>query len=285
MLDLKRVVVVVALAAIIIFTSVPSGYGDSYLEARQVRLRYDQTRRLIAERGAKDQQEVQSTVEQAAKEIKESANPDEVFPTFIRWCGEYTDLNGIPSDASAAEIDLINLGGAVQEYTDWLEALARVGYPKDVWYAFLSNFERTQLTRIEAGRRFEGSKDFSRKLVDLLRNFETKNPGLKLPKLDWSHYCGDAGLTYRVYFRPSPSNGDIMIISAFFFELCRQRGDPPLDRSRCNYWRSTVPSKGDPVAAGQYYIYARWSDGIAIEPKLVDFREVEEGRVVEIDHP
>jgi hypothetical protein len=285
MRDRKLAVTVATQAAIIILASTPFGYGVSHLAAQNVRLQYDQTKQLIAEREAKDKQEKQLIAEQAAKEVKENADPNEVAATTIRWCGEYAALNGIADDGSAVELDLINLGGAIQEYTNWLEAFARVGYPKTVWHNFLSNFESAQFARIEAGRRFEGSKDFSRKLVELLEKFETKNPSLKLPKVDWSFHCGDAGLTYRVYFRASPSNGDIAIISAFFFDLCRKRGDPPLDRSRCNYWRSTIPSKGDPVAAGQYYIYARWSDGVAIDPKLVDFTQVQEGDIIKIDHP
>jgi hypothetical protein len=195
-----------------------------------------------------------------------------------------------PRDASAPELDLIDLAGAVQEYNSWIEAFGRAGYPKAAFLNFLSSFERNQLARIQGGRRFEGSKEFSRKLAQMFDDFETKNPNLRLPKADWSYFCGDAGMTYRVYFRAAPPNGNVMIISAFFFDLCKMRGDPPLDRSKCNFWRSTIPSKGDSVAAGQYYVYARWSDGIARGPELIDFSETDfsqmgEGPVVKLDHP
>jgi hypothetical protein len=277
--DRRQGIAVAIQAAIIIVASARFGYADTRLDARNVGLLYEQTKQFIAERAAKDKQETEDIVQEAAK------NPDDAGKAVIHWCGEYTEVNGIPDDGSRVEMDLINLAGGIQEYTGWLEALARVGYPKHFWLTYLSNFERAQLARIKAGQHFVGTRVVSKLMVDSLEKWEEKNTGLKLPRIAWSNICGDFGRLYLVYFRASPANGDIAIISAFFFNLCRKRGDPPLDRSRCNYWRSTIPSKGDPVAAGQYYIYTLWSDGVATGPKLVDFNRVSDGDVINIDHP
>lgn len=152
-----------------------------------------------------------------------------------------------------------------QSTVSMVEALKHAGYPASVAERPIRRFEAAAIAFFTRNPDYDaiGTSDFH----DLLDKFhkevisETEkyraSAKKKLPDLIYMAECGDG--EWPVHVRTIPSNGRVVWIPEFFYQLCKVQKLDPDNEKQCDRWREAPDNIVNVI--GDYRYRASWPDG------------------------
>ena len=148
-------------------------------------------------------------------------------------------------------------------YTEWLSRT--LGYPASVWRPVTAQYESRALPIAKsATHNFTIAEDAAyvsmlKRLQGALMAYQGTHSNLPRVRALCRQGCGCGGVgAIRVVTQPV--GGQVMIIPAFYYELCRVQNINPNDTAGCNHWRE-VPDQTVESVLGDYRYAVRWPDG------------------------
>lgn len=157
-------------------------------------------------------------------------------------------------------------------------ALTRLGYPRSVWGATISDFEAYEVARASRMRPFWDTRASDKyKLLDepfsgvlgerlqaALKRYQAAHP--RLHGLAFAGGCGAGSIAVKIATLPLATQ--VFIIPKFYYLVCRAQGVEPENMSACDHWREvTAPVE---QVSGSYHYVARWPDGV-VRRGVLDF--------------
>lgn len=96
--------------------------------------------------------------------------------------------------------------------------------------------------------------------------FEIKSSELaRLVGFNYDGGCGAAAEdSQEVTFDVDPSAKEVKFISKFHLKFCKSIGADPLDFNECDAWEDVIKDDAYELS-GDYFVYAKWSDGTTKE--------------------
>jgi hypothetical protein len=196
--------------------------------------------------------------------------------------GDYLGLSDKESETTSAVSTLSNLAFNVVMFRI---GLSRAGYPESVFRPLLIQLEDEQLPlRLrEIGRRYSGDPfpserhydAFKQKIIRELNSYRQRMAPT-LPPIVNEGECGagEVGITVRT----EPTNGRVIFIPTFFYEVCKTQQIDPDDPAQCDRWRE-APDGALFDVAGDYFYRAFWPDGVQRRGRL-SFTNLKDGQTV-----
>jgi hypothetical protein len=201
----------------------------------------------------------------------------------LRSCNEPSDFIGQSLDSESREPLplLIDVAAIV---TIWRSDFGKLGVPERVWGAAVTDFENSQVkTIVRRGKELDDDQVQTALagIASELNSYRDQTSDT-LPKFIVEGGCGAGEVSVRVTLRPS--NGQVLFIPAFSYELCKRQRLNPDDPRLCNRWTEAVEGLVMYVS-GDYYYAARWPDGTTRNGKLGFNSPNQDGTTLVIQKP
>jgi hypothetical protein len=168
---------------------------------------------------------------------------------------------------------------------DWSNDLPRLGFPAVIWQPMVASYEQQALHLMhqyvgshqawawdgELAKKLKHHQaEFRRKLaveLNAYRWIDLRQLAEVIPDEEGGCGGGNPGVDLQVHIRPP--DGQVFVITAFKFALCKKRGDDPWNRTKCDFWMEAVNDSTINIAGQNKYL-ARWKDGAVRDGTISD---------------
>ena len=166
---------------------------------------------------------------------------------------EISSRDNLTTDIARLAAEIWSASGIL----DW------IGYPKSLWETSLANYEKMQLDRIAAGRRFSSDveSNAAEPLIKRLNEFGKRSKP-RLAEVAWDTACGGTG--HELTLVTDPPKGKVRIWPALYHAFCSAQGVKADSVRECNQWIEIADGEAD-LFSGAYWFQASWQNGPTVQ--------------------
>jgi len=202
---------------------------------------------------------------------------------YLNTCRSGADF--IDTYAKSGKIEIPQqLAELAVEVVTWNIGLEAAGYPSQLWMKSISDYESEALAHMSANAddHFARRAAFEKILATKLNDYRSGHPQYP-PVTDQDVDCGGGNRGVDLEIRTDPRGAQVILVTFFYYKLCKYQGIDPDDPSNCDHWKEAID--GSPTnVAGEYHYQARWSGG-AVRRGTIDDASKKDGQVVVLSKP